>query len=598
MPDSSNAGKEASRVESSLCQDGAVDGPIVLVDHTKPAEDDAEPNAENGLGLQKTGTSLSQKITKNSLRQNLARRNYQRSRWQEGGGHLATPDPDVPENASNSPQSSDHRPSAEMEGDDSRWGEGRAHRGRRKVKGLIKTPKKTTKVPTEDPNNHVDILYENQRGLFLFGIPHFSSNSLLNFDPSAWLDARFKPSAVDITNAQVPDPSWEWLWRTWYVDMSYDVDEEGWEYSFWFGDSCAWHGTHPWFHSFVRRRRWLRQRVRRHGHRKRDGMFGEGHMLNADYFTIHSQPRPRSVGSSLGSVSRTASINGQRWGAKTWEEQEDAVDVHDIPTLMKHLKESTIDREKTVIVTRFLDQGGEELHYLAEQIPDIMALFVFQSSRMQLLSELKHRFTAATAHREEHRQRDEPEDEVEKRTIDNLLNAMNVADEQCRQLEFWSDIRKLDQEGGVFGPADHSPHLAHEWKDGTESAPTKEAAVRDWNNKLGSTSNDKGKAAVRDGVKFEDPSHHQDASMDGSHEAYHETQEAASLAQNKKLKEGSSTSKSPSNSEESKAEHSSDAEREVEQHEEKAKILPFVPPVMTRDDIPEGDIAESSASPT
>jgi hypothetical protein len=40
------------------------------------------------------------------------------------------------------------------------------------------------------------------------------------------------------------------------------VDEEGWEYSFFFR-GFVWHGTSPWFHSFVRRRRWIRLRRRR-----------------------------------------------------------------------------------------------------------------------------------------------------------------------------------------------------------------------------------------------------------------------------------------------------------------------------------------------
>jgi len=212
---------------------------ITLVDHTKAA---GENDAPESLGLQ-TSSTLSQKLTRDSLRQSLARRNYQRSRWQEGGGHEPTGSDDGQE-------------------EDSRWGEGRVQRGRRKVKDMVRAPKKSSEWQgQDDPNVQVDILYENQRGFFLCGIPHFSSNSLLNFDPSPWLDGQFKPSAVDITNAQVPDPNWEWSSRTWYVEMSHDVDEEGWEYSFWF-KNCSWHGTRPWFHSFVRRRRWLRQRVR------------------------------------------------------------------------------------------------------------------------------------------------------------------------------------------------------------------------------------------------------------------------------------------------------------------------------------------------
>ena len=108
----------------------------------------------------------------------------------------------------------------------------------------------------------INVLYENQRGSFFCGIPLYSSNSLLNFDPAGWQTSPFQDSPMNITNSQLPDPSWEWVWRTWYVDMSYDVDEEGWQYSLSFRTGIAWHGNHPWFHSFVRWRRWLRKRVK------------------------------------------------------------------------------------------------------------------------------------------------------------------------------------------------------------------------------------------------------------------------------------------------------------------------------------------------
>jgi hypothetical protein len=44
--------------------------------------------------------------------------------------------------------------------------------------------------------------------------------------------------------------------------MSRDVDEEGWEYSFFFGGFHR-HGTSAWFNSPVRRRRWIWLRKRR-----------------------------------------------------------------------------------------------------------------------------------------------------------------------------------------------------------------------------------------------------------------------------------------------------------------------------------------------
>jgi hypothetical protein len=575
---SSNVGEDATRVESSNSYDGTSDTPIVLVDHTKPP--DEEPANDADGGLQKSST-LTQKLTRTSLRQSLARRNYQRTRWQEGGGRSGTPDATTSLDTPDSPQSSDPRPSQEAEEEESRWGEGRVRRSRRRVKGLVKTPKKPTKAEGNDPDRQVDILYENQRGFFLFGIPHFSSKSLINFDPSAWLDARFKPSAVDLTNAQVPDPSWEWAWRTWYVDMSHDVDEEGWEYSFWFGKNGAWHGTHPWFHSFVRRRRWLRQRVRKHGERKGDKSFGDGHMLNADYFTIHSRARPRSPASSTGTASRPTSTLDGRWGAKSWEEQEDDVDVKDIPSLMKHLKESTIDREKMVVVRRFLDQGGDELYYLAEEIPSIMSLLVFQSSRIQLLSELKQRFRAATAHRDEHKQREEAEDEHEKKSIDNLLNAMNIADEQCRRLEYWSDIKTMEQKGGVFGSADHSHNHDHDWQGEATSHP--EGSTD--NKPVQMTDSDadfrnKGKAAMRDEAAT------QDVGVDASSEVKSQDETPNNGKQGVK-------GDGPKPKRRSRASRTSEDEPDTDDENDDLKV---VSPIATTDDIQEAGVVERPKS--
>jgi hypothetical protein len=205
-------------------------------------------------------------------------------------------------------------------------------------------------------DSHIDILYENQRGWFVFGIPLFSSRALWNFrvDPAPWQDAHFKPSAVNITNAQVPDPSWVWDWKSWYVDMSLDVDEEGWQYSLMFKRS-AWHGNHPWFHSFVRRRRWLRKRIKQRLPPKtkenaKERMFG-------DTFSIGTTP----------GVTRSATL-GTSSGLLDSNPQSVDEEVRDIATLMRKLKRAAIDREKVVYIHKFIDDGGEELHYLAEQV--------------------------------------------------------------------------------------------------------------------------------------------------------------------------------------------------------------------------------------
>ncbi|KAE8324595.1 hypothetical protein BDV39DRAFT_194966 [Aspergillus sergii] len=234
------------------------------------------------------------------------------------------------------------------------------------------------------PGSELDILYENQRGWFFFGIPLYSHGSLLNFDPSAWVTYDLRDSPVNITNAQVPDPSWEWAWKTWYVDMSGDVDDQGWQYSFSFSSS-AWHGSHPWFHSFVRRRRWVRLRVKKASERSRRGRSGfeMAHMLNEDYFTIHTAKKKRAASAGRGSQGPSTHLSQATTNV---DEEGPLEEIGNIPTLMFALKNAKIDREKFDILRRFVAEGGQELYYLDGKMQDIMALFVFQASRWQLVT--------------------------------------------------------------------------------------------------------------------------------------------------------------------------------------------------------------------
>lgn len=213
-------------------------------------------------------------------------------------------------------------------------------------------PETQTSNPT--PDSHIDILYENQRGWFVFGIPLFSANALWNLrvDQAPWVDAKFKRSPVNITNAQVPDPSWVWEWKSWYVDMSQDVDEEGWQYSIWFR-GAAWHGNHPWFHSFVRRRRWLRKRVKQKlppkSKNNKERLFGETFSIGTTVV--------RALAGSAGPASNEDTT------ATSFDDE-----IRNVPALLQRLKRAAIDREKIVLINRFIEEGGEELYYLAEQV--------------------------------------------------------------------------------------------------------------------------------------------------------------------------------------------------------------------------------------
>lgn len=224
-----------------------------------------------------------------------------------------------------------------------------------------------TNADTSKPRSELDVLYENQRGSFFCGIPLYSHSSLLSFDPSAWMTQDRRASPVNITNAQVPDPSWEWAWRTWYVDMSGDVDDQGWQYAFSFGSS-QWHGTHPWFHSFVRRRRWVRLRTKIPDKKYRGRSdFENAHMLNEDYFTIHSPKLRSQEQSTTGLSSQVESGFLGRTTTKVGEEPR-AEEIGDIPSLMHALRLASIDRERIHALKEFVQEGGEEIYYLNDKV--------------------------------------------------------------------------------------------------------------------------------------------------------------------------------------------------------------------------------------
>lgn len=100
-----------------------------------------------------------------------------------------------------------------------------------------------------------------------------------------------------------------------------------------------------------------------------------------------------------------------------------------------------------------------------------MSQLVFQDSRRQLLASLMSEFDAASAHRKEHEHRKEAEDEAESRKIDNLLKAVNAADDQCRKLEYWSDIRGMVREGETKGATEPAHGWDHGWQGVDASGP-------------------------------------------------------------------------------------------------------------------------------
>ncbi|GAA6054904.1 hypothetical protein JCM3770_004277 [Rhodotorula araucariae] len=116
-------------------------------------------------------------------------------------------------------------------------------------------------IVEEEDRAVVEVLYEHQRGLVVFGLPKFSSNALFQVDPPQWCDENLKPSPFNPHTYPCP-PYWLWRDSEFMVDMGGDKDEEGWSYAVRFR-SRIWRGEAVGFRSFVRRRRWIRTRVYR-----------------------------------------------------------------------------------------------------------------------------------------------------------------------------------------------------------------------------------------------------------------------------------------------------------------------------------------------
>ena len=179
------------------------DHAINLVDTTKPATEPT-PDGENADQPEPSEAPLSRKWTRSTLRGEIARRKYaklQEDRYVDGdnAGTASAEDSDTGEQGDKGGGKPNEKSS-------------RASQLRDKIpfRSRRKTPQSK-----EDREYTFDILYENQRGAFWCGIPLYSAKSLLNFDPAGWQTSSFVDSPVNITNAQVPDPTWRWAWKTW-----------------------------------------------------------------------------------------------------------------------------------------------------------------------------------------------------------------------------------------------------------------------------------------------------------------------------------------------------------------------------------------------
>ncbi|KAK4190727.1 hypothetical protein QBC35DRAFT_427985 [Podospora australis] len=314
------------------------------------------------------------------------------------------------------------------------------------------------------PESAIDILYENQRGGFLCGIPLFSSKALGNLDPPPWTNYAHKVSPTDIHTAQVPDPSWEWDWPAWKINKEDGVDEDGWEYSFAFSKKFSWHKAR-WWNSFVRRRAWIRKRVQKDaGYISQDP-----HMLNPEYFSIRPSSeisRPQSPSKAAGSL-RGSRLSVSSMGSEGVLEQPPNIENTD--QLLRVLRASRIDREKIEAVDNYLDHAQDDLAGLQDVMHDVMTVFVFQASRKILLTRLTEVHDRATATAQK-KQGKETSVELQRRA-ENLAAAVRHADEEVRKLEYWSDVKQMAEEGDSLGAVDKKKGWDPTWQGVDQSGP-------------------------------------------------------------------------------------------------------------------------------
>ncbi|KUI58417.1 Meiotically up-regulated gene 65 protein [Cytospora mali] len=332
------------------------------------------------------------------------------------------------------------------------------------------TPVEGPRLPASTPNGNpgrrntpesaIDVLYENERGGILCGLPLFSPKALGQLDPPNWTNASHKPSPTSIKTAQVPDPSWTWAWPEWHINQDVGVDENGWEYSFMFAKLFSWHPAR-WYNSCVRRRAWTRKRVKRDP----EAESNDPHMLNAEYFTVRPSMETNRSGSRASS--RHSKASRTRMSVSSWVSAKsgEKPDIEDIETLMAILRRSRIDREKLEAVDDFLEHGEEELIHLQHKMHDIMAMFVFQASRRVLLFSLKQAFDKTLEELKENAT------ERLQRRSDSLKAAIRHADEECRRLEYWSDVKKVVREGGTETATDKCEGWDESWRGVDNSGP-------------------------------------------------------------------------------------------------------------------------------
>jgi hypothetical protein len=147
-------------------------------------------------------------------------------------------------------------------------------------------------------------------------------------------------------------------------------------------------------------------------------------MLGEDYFTIHAMGEKSRDSSADRTVKHRSSFSNNARNESDTEQDPD--DISDILKLMAALKRARVDREKMWAVRAFLDQGGDELFYLADRMDEIINLFIYRTSRRQLQCILLDEHQAAKTQMQKDEEDERDVDEALDKKANYLLKAIRA----------------------------------------------------------------------------------------------------------------------------------------------------------------------------
>ena len=183
------------------------------------------------------------------------------------------------------------------------------------------------------------------------------------------------------------------------------------------------------------------------GFKKDRSDFHKAHLLNEDYFTIHSQGLA-SAEPSIAPPTTTKHVPSSSYIRRDLGEsperpvEDDTID--NIPRLLEVIKTAIVDREKIEALRKFLAQGGEELYYLPDKVPELLSLFVFRTSRWQFLKLLQD--TLDDVKHEINSDAEQKEVDVLNRRRDNISRTIDAVRKEVSDSDIF-DVSKENLEG-------------------------------------------------------------------------------------------------------------------------------------------------------